>query len=100
LGKYYLGVQPTTPGYETYTIEPNLGGLEWMEGKVPTANGDISVFCSKKEIKVSSPTGAGKLKVKSKTKPVVKGAEVKELSKGIYEVTIEKGKDYSVKYSG
>jgi len=100
LGKYYLGVQPTIPGYETYIIEPNLGGLAWMEGKVPTVNGDISVYCSKKEIKVSSPTGVGKLKVKSKTKPVVKGAEVKELSKGSYEITIEKGKDYSVKYSG
>ncbi|WP_431291606.1 alpha-L-rhamnosidase C-terminal domain-containing protein [Pedobacter sp. P26] len=49
LGKYYLGVQPTTPGYETYTIEPNLGGLAWMEGKVPTANGDIAVYCSKKK---------------------------------------------------
>ncbi|NII82672.1 MULTISPECIES: amylo-alpha-1,6-glucosidase [unclassified Pedobacter] len=100
LGKYYLGVQPTTPGYETYTIEPNLGGLAWMEGKVPTTNGDISVFCSKKEIKVSSPTGVGKLKIKSKTKPVMKGAKVKEVSKGIYEVMIEKGKDYHVKYSG
>ncbi|TBO42674.1 alpha-L-rhamnosidase-related protein [Pedobacter kyonggii] len=100
LGKYYLGVQPTTPGYETYTIEPNLGGLAWMEGKVPTANGDISVYCSKQEIKVSSPTGIGKLKVKSKTRPVVKGAEVREVSKGSYEITIEKGKNYSVKYSG
>jgi alpha-L-rhamnosidase len=100
LGKYYLGVQPATPGYETYTIEPNLGGLAWMEGKVPTANGDISVYCSKKEIKVSSPTGVGKLKIKSKTKPVVNGAEVKEVSKGLYEITIEKGKDYNVKYSG
>jgi len=100
LGKYYLGVQPTTPGYETYSIEPNLGGLAWMEGKVPTANGDISVYCSKKEIRVSSSTGAGKLKIKSKTKPVVKGAEVKEVSKGSYEITIEEGKDYSVKYSG
>lgn len=100
LGRYYLGVQPTTPGYETYTIEPNLGGLAWMEGKVPTANGDISVYCSKKEIKVSSPTGVGKLKIKSKTKPVVKGAEVKAISKALYEITIEKGKDYNVKYSG
>lgn len=99
LGKYYLGVQPASAGYESYTIEPNLGGLEWMEGKVPTANGDISVFCSKKEIKVSSATGLGKLRIKSKTKPVVKDAEVKEISKGIYEVTIEKGREYQVKYS-
>lgn len=100
LGKYYLGVSPNAPGYETYTIQPNLGGLEWMEGKVPTANGDISVYMNKKEIKVSSATGVGRLKIKSKTKPVVKDAEVKEVSKGIYEVLIEKGKDYHVRYSG
>jgi len=100
LGKYYLGVEPATPGYETYTITPNLGGLEWIEGKVPTANGDISIYCSKKEIKVSSPVGTGKLKIKSKTKPVVKGATVTALSKGNYEITIENGRNYSVKYSG
>lgn len=100
LGKYYLGVSPNAPGYETYTIQPNLGGLEWMEGKVPTANGDISVYMNKKEIKVSSATGVGRLKIKSKTKPVVKDAEVKEVSKGIYELLIEKGKDYNVRYSG
>ncbi|RZL28593.1 MAG: alpha-rhamnosidase, partial [Pedobacter sp.] len=96
LGKYYLGVEPTAPGYESYTITPNLGGLEWMEGKVPTANGDISVYCSKKEIKVTSATGTGKLRLTSKTKPVVKGSEVKEIAKGVYEVTIEKGKQYSI----
>ncbi len=36
LGKYYLGVSPLEPGYSKYMIEPNLGGLDWMEGKVPT----------------------------------------------------------------
>jgi alpha-L-rhamnosidase len=100
LGKYYLGVQPTTQGYETYTIEPNLGGLAWMEGKVPTANGDIAVYCSKKEIRVSSATGVGKLRIKSKSKPVVKGTAIKEVSKGVFELTIEKGREYEVKYSG
>ncbi|QNN44426.1 alpha-L-rhamnosidase-related protein [Pedobacter roseus] len=99
LGKYYLGVQPATPGYETYTIEPNLGGLVWMEGKVPTANGDIAVYCSKKEIRVSSATGIGKLRFKSKSKPVVKGAAIKELSKGVFEVMIEKGREYEVRYT-
>jgi len=100
LGKYYLGVQPTTPGYETYTIEPNLGGLAWMDGKVPTANGDISVYCSKKEIRVSSPVGTGKLRIKSKSKPSVKGAIAREVTKGVYEIVIQKGKEYNVKYSG
>ncbi|QPH40220.1 alpha-L-rhamnosidase-related protein [Pedobacter endophyticus] len=100
LGKYYLGVQPTAPGYATYTIEPMLGGLDWMEGKVPTANGDIVVYCSKKEIKVSSAVGTGKLRFKSKTKPSLKGAVVKVVSTGVYEIVIEKGKEYNVKYSG
>ncbi|PWS28816.1 alpha-rhamnosidase [Pedobacter yonginense] len=99
LGKYYLGVKPTAPGYESYTIEPNLGGLEWMEGKVPTSNGDISIYCSKKEIRVSSATGTGTLKIQSKTKPIAKGVEIKALTKGFYEVKIEKGKNYSIKYT-
>lgn len=70
-----------------------------MEGKVPTANGDISVYMNKGEIKVSAATGKGKLRIKSKTKPVAKGAEIKEISKGMFEVTIEKGVEYLVKYS-
>ncbi|RZK40411.1 MAG: alpha-rhamnosidase [Pedobacter sp.] len=99
LGKYYLGVNPTGPGYETYTVEPKLGGLAWMEGKVPTPNGDISVYCSTKEIRVSAVVGEGKLKFKSTSKPVVKNATVNEVSKGIYEITMKKGVDYTVKYT-
>ncbi|MFW0715064.1 amylo-alpha-1,6-glucosidase [Pedobacter sp. N23S346] len=99
LGKYYLGVSPDLPGYETYTIQPNLGGLEWMEGKVPTANGDISVYMNKKEIRVNAAIGTGKLIVKSKSKPVVKGAEVKEVSRGVYEVRIEKNMNYAIGYT-
>lgn len=98
LGKYYLGVQPTTAGYETYLIEPNLGGLTWMEGKVPTQNGDIEIYCSKKEIKVKSAVGTGTLRLKSKSRPLVSGAAVTEVSKGMYEITIQKGRAYQVKF--
>jgi alpha-L-rhamnosidase len=100
LGKYYLGVKPTSAAYQTYVIEPNLGGLEWMEGKVPTNNGEIAVSINKKEIKVKAADGVGKLRFKSATKPSVNGAEVKEISKGLYEVTIQKGVEYLVKYQG
>ena len=100
LGKYYLGVKPLTAGYQTYIIEPNLGGLAWMEGKVPTPEGDISMYCSTKEIKIKSATGEGKLRFKSATKPSVKNVAVTELSKGIYEITIQKGVDYVIKYNG
>ena len=46
LGKYYLGVKPTSAGYATYVVEPNLGGLQWMQGKVPTPNGEIDLNVS------------------------------------------------------
>ncbi|RQO68470.1 alpha-rhamnosidase [Pedobacter sp. KBW01] len=99
LGKYYLGVSPDSPGYKTYTIEPNLGGLAWMEGKVPTANGDIAVYMNKKEIRVNAAVGTGKLRVKSKSKPVASGAEIKSIGNNLYEITIEKGRNYSVRYN-
>jgi hypothetical protein len=99
LGKYYLGVKPLTVGYQTYIVEPNLGGLTWMEGKVPTPEGDISVYCSTKEIKLRSSVGEGKLKFKSSSKPTVKNADVIEVSKGVYEITIQKGIDYVIKYN-
>lgn len=100
LGKYYLGVKPTSSAYQTYLIEPNLGGLEWMEGTVPTNNGEIALSVSKKEIKVKAAEGVGILKFKSVTKPSSKGAVIKEVAKGMYEMTIQKGVEYVVKYQG
>lgn len=46
-GRYYLGVTPTSPGFETYEVKPNLGGLEWIEGDVPTPWGRIHVRADK-----------------------------------------------------
>ena len=43
LGRYWLGVVPTSPGFGTYAAKPNLGGLEWIEGDVPTPWGRIHV---------------------------------------------------------
>mgnify|MGYP006164946733 CR=1 FL=1 len=100
LGKYYLGVKPTSSAYQTYLVEPNLGGLEWMEGTVPTNNGEIVLSVSKKEIKVKAAEGVGTLRFKSAVKPSVKGAVIKEVAKGLYEMTIQKGVEYVIKYQG
>ena len=98
LGKYYLGVSPTKPGYETYTIQPQLGGLQWMQGKVPTPNGDIEIYCSAKQVKVKAAIGTGALKISSKTKPTGKNITVNEISKGNYEIMIQPGVDYEIAY--
>ncbi|WP_295119449.1 amylo-alpha-1,6-glucosidase [uncultured Chitinophaga sp.] len=99
LGKYYLGVKPLTAGYETYVIEPALGGLQWMQGKVPTPKGEIELFVSNKEIKVKSPVGNGILKISSKKKPG--GQNITPLAKGnnVYEISILPGREYVITYT-
>lgn len=53
LGRYFLGVVPTAPGFEKYDVKPNLGGLEWMEGDVPTPWGRIHVRVDRNGSKVT-----------------------------------------------
>ena len=54
IGKYYLGVRPTKPGYAEYEIRPSLGDLEWMQGTVPTPHGLIHIYMSSSCIKIDS----------------------------------------------
>jgi hypothetical protein len=98
LGKYYLGVKPTSPGYQTYSIEPVLGGLQWIDGIVPTPDGDISVYCSTRQIKVKSSSGTGTLRFQSLSKPKCNSGNFREINNQTYELTIEKGVEYEVKY--
>lgn len=98
LGRYYLGVKPTSPGYKTYQVEPGLGDLKWMEGDVPTPQGKIHLYCSTREIRVKSDSGSGTLRFKSKTKPVCKGVDIKQTGVMHYEVAISGGKELVVKY--
>ena len=59
MGKYYLGVKPTKPGYAEYEVRPVLGGLEWMEGEVPTPFGKIHVRMDDRQVSVRSDGGRG-----------------------------------------
>ena len=61
IGKYFLGVSPTKPGYEEYEVRPVLGGLEWMQGDVPTPFGLIHVEMDSKQIKIRATGGRGTL---------------------------------------
>jgi len=98
LGKYYLGVKPTSAGYSTYLIEPELGGLEWMEGKVPTPGGEIEVSVSTRQIRVKGATGTGILKFKSKTVPKGKDMVITGTGMNGYEVKMEPGREYVIMY--
>ena len=77
IGKYFLGVQPTKPGYEEYTVKPVLGGLEWMEGDVPTPFGKIHVKMNHQELSVYSDGGHGTLMIGERTIEIPAKQEVK-----------------------
>lgn len=89
LGKYYLGVSPVKPGYEEFSIEPSLGGLEWIKGSVPTPYGDIRVFMDKKTIKVVSPGGKGYLVFSSKSVPQSSQGKIVRLGNNRYRLFLE-----------
>ena len=56
-GKHYLGVFPTTPGYETFTVKPHLNGLKNINGMVPTPDGSILVKITRDGITVDNRSG-------------------------------------------
>ena len=97
-GKYYLGVTPTGPGYETYLVEPELGGLQWMEGAVPTPAGNIRLHVTERQITVKTVAGLGTLRFHSARKPTCKSADIRSTAPGQYEITLEPDKTYEVRY--
>jgi len=98
LGKYYLGIQPVKAGYNEFSVTPNLGGLKWMEGSVPTPNGEIKIRLDEKYIKVKASEGKGYLNFKSKTKPKASKGVIEKLDDSSYRLWIEGEEEVIVSY--
>ncbi|WP_321373142.1 alpha-L-rhamnosidase C-terminal domain-containing protein [uncultured Draconibacterium sp.] len=99
LGKYFVGVKPTRPGYEEFEIRPVLGGLEWFESSIPTPNGDIKVYADKKTIKVTATEGNGSLIFKSKIQPEATIGDIEKIAENEYLLKINgDGEKVSIEY--
>ena len=98
LGKYYLGIQPVKAGYSEFSVTPNLGGLQWMEGTVPTPNGEIKLYMDTKTIKVTATEGKGYLTFASKSKPKASKGTIEKLSDGKYRLLIDGKEEVVVSY--
>jgi hypothetical protein len=44
LQQYVLGIEPTSPGFKSWRIEPHGGTLTWVQGRVPTPEGPLSAW--------------------------------------------------------
>ncbi len=65
LGRYALGVEPTSPGYKTFTVKPNLMCFKNIEGNVPTPFGTVYVKMDENKILVRADAEGGVLTVGS-----------------------------------
>lgn len=61
LGKYYLGVTPTSSGYETFEVKPYLGRFKFIDGVVPIKDGSVRVKLSKDKLSVVATKNGGTL---------------------------------------
>jgi alpha-L-rhamnosidase len=59
-----LGITPASPGYDTVSIRPDLLGLEYANGSVPTPHGTITIRIDKqKGIDLDLPAGIARATV-------------------------------------
>ncbi|MBQ9747529.1 MAG: alpha-rhamnosidase [Clostridia bacterium] len=72
LGRYALGVRPTSPAYATYEVRPNLMCFGTIEGKVPTPNGIVEVKMSRESVTVLADVDGGTLVLGDRTYPIEK----------------------------
>ncbi len=75
LGRYFVGVTPTSTGYETFDVTPHLGDLEWFEGVVPVNGGQVTVYLSKETLKVTATKEGGTLRFNGQSYPLEKDKE-------------------------
>jgi hypothetical protein len=98
LGKYYLGVKPVKPGYEEFAIQPTLGGLQWMEGTVPTPNGEIKLSMNDHAVKVAATEGQGYLTLKASEQPTASVGSFEPAGEGLYRLWIGTHEEITINY--
>lgn len=60
-GRYYLGVYATSAGFETFHVEPRLGGLKEICGTVPINGERVSIALNKEKLSVTATKAGGTL---------------------------------------
>lgn len=70
IGRHYLGVYPTAPGFETFRVEPNPGSFETMQGTVPIMGGTVTVDFDRESLRVTATKSGGTLVWNGKTYPL------------------------------
>lgn len=76
-GRYYLGVYPTSPGYETFAVEPNLSTLDEFSGSVYANGANVKIRCDREYLTVSAEKSGGLLIFGDRSQEIVPNTEIK-----------------------
>jgi hypothetical protein len=57
LSENVLGITPASPGYDSVSLQPELLGLDFAEGSVPTPHGTITLRIDRRGVSVTLPPG-------------------------------------------
>jgi len=61
IGRYLLGVKPTSAGYETFEIKPELDRFDWVEATVPIKEGSVSIKKKGGKLEIAADRDGGVL---------------------------------------
>ena len=76
LGKYYLGVTPTSPGYETFEVKPYLGRFGHIKGTVPINGGSVKIDLTNERLSIIADKDGGTLIFGGNTYPIIANEEL------------------------
>lgn len=76
IGRYFLGVTPTSAGYETFTVEPNLSNIEEVDAVIPVKDGSVTIQKKAGVLSVKADKAGGTFIYKGKEYFLEKNKEV------------------------
>ncbi len=76
LGRFFMGVYPTSPGFETFSVKPHLGGFGFIEGSVPIMGGEVKIKLDGNSLSVTATKGSGTLSINGKDYTLKKDKEL------------------------
>lgn len=76
IGRYFLGVRPTSIGYETFVVEPDLEDVSEIDAVMPIKNGSITIQKKEGKLTVKADKDGGVFIHKGKEYRLFKDKEI------------------------
>lgn len=73
LGRYFVGLHPLTPGYETFAIEPWLTPFSVLDCTLPIKEGEVTLTLRDNQLTVCTSRSGGVLRLRGESWPLTAG---------------------------